>query len=565
VWSFNGKPVNGNEITFKPAERISGGVLKVSFFDIWGKEYSLNSELNVYKPEISILNPVNNTKIPYGEKIIFSGIISDMDSYEWSVNGETVAENTQQKEYEFNSVGDFEIKLIGNFMDESFEKIVNVKVDPPIQKTDADLNVLIGDPVNLNLRISQGIKVNEITWYYDGEEIGKGISLSYVFSGLGEKDIKAVYGDYEVVYTVNVANVSVISPRDGDYYLPGNIKLVSESNTDNVQWFVNGEFAGTGKQINYDFTDYGEYLIQVGSTDSKGINIYIYKSIGNAVIEGAENDGQYYNDNVLELSVIAETEIGIKSVLWYVDDSPVYTGNNFKPDLKFMGASRNHKIKAEVTDIKGNMTFAEIIIFVMEKPEFRIISPSDKSTFSVGEEFVISGNFISGSFDSVESLVWYYDGDAVSENTLSAVVKAESEGEKEIKAVLKDKLGNEFTKEITVKITNNSYIRITSPVQNQKFVFGENINAQAEGFRNTAAGKQNLDMDRLSWKLNSEDIGAGKLIVLKNLNPGEYTLTAVHPEVQDSVSVDFTVTKPDIVIGLNDGFIYNAGTKLKLS
>ncbi|HOO74580.1 MAG TPA: hypothetical protein PLS66_04750, partial [Tepiditoga sp.] len=87
----------------------------------------------------------------------------------------------------------------------------------------------------------------------------------------------------------------------------------------------------------------------------------------------------------------------------------------------------------------------------------------------------------------------------------------------------------------------------------------------AEGFRNTAAGKQSLNMEGLSWKLNSEDAGFGRLIVLKNLNPGEYSLTAVHPEVQDSVSVDFTITKPDIVIGLNDGFIYNAGTKLKLS
>ena len=102
--------------------------------------------------------------------------------------------------------------------------------------SDKDANTALKTPFNFNL----------IQEFYKDNNIGYGL----------------VHDDYEKNKNILENNNLILNPHNGDIFLLEEITQIPLRAREEVEWYVDGQFLGVGKEIIFDVESFGDYEIR---------------------------------------------------------------------------------------------------------------------------------------------------------------------------------------------------------------------------------------------------------------------------------------------------------------
>ncbi|WP_129409128.1 PKD-like domain-containing protein [Marinitoga lauensis] len=420
---------------------------------------------------------------------------------------------------------------------------VNVFVKQPKLKIIAPANnskFAAGESIEFKV-ISQDLD-DDIIWYDNGTEIGRGDSFEYTFNETGEHSIEAISGDYSDSITIFIEALPVLTGEETEFetYINEPISLnvnYENLNPEEIQWLLNGRIIGSGAELEYTFDQPGEYTI-IAKYKDLYIEFYIkVKAIPQIRIIAPLNNAKIKAGE--EITLKSEAKNTEEDIIWYLDDVEIGRGEkiNYVFSNDFEGI---HTLKVE-SGIASN----EITIEIYVERSVKIINPESKLLvidinktysfkaerknieeeiqWSINDEFVGRGDTLEYTFT----------------NSGEFIVKAEAGG---------------FSDEVTVKVVGEKYLIIKNPLDGAKFEIGENIKFSVDAKNVT---------DDIIWYANGEEIGKGIAIEYAFNEAGSYEITAKSGELENTITIEILLPENLKITSPEDGAEFFIGKEVE--
>jgi|GEM_PF-359957 len=381
--------------------------------------------------------------------------------------------------------------------------------------------------------------IEKVEFYANGELIltinDAPYQESYVFTDAGSYQITAVATDNEgkssstesIIITINAVDnenkapeISLISPSSGlSFNVGDNIQFSAEATDmdgtiEKVEFYANGELILTTNdapyQESYVFTDAGTYQITAVATDNQGktattesiiitINAVDNENKAPEITLKSPSNGSSFNvvDTIQFSAEATDMDGTIEKVEFYADGELILTTNDapYQDNYVFTDAG-TYQITAVATDNQGKTATTESIIITInavdnenKAPEITLISPSNGSSFNVGDtiQFSAEATDLDGTIEKVE---FYANGELIL--TTNDAPYQESyvftdAGTYQITAVATDNEGKSSSTEsiiITINAVDNENkapeISLISPSNSSSYNVGDTVQFSAE-------------------------------------------------------------------------------------
>ncbi|SHE60236.1 PKD-like domain-containing protein [Marinitoga hydrogenitolerans DSM 16785] len=495
----------------------------------------LSDSITIFIETVPVLSAENTEyEIYVGDSLTLTVEYENLESQniQWILNGRTIG-NEDTLEYTFNEPGNYTI--IAKYETLSVTFNILVKNFPEIRIVSPLNNAKIKAGEEISLKAESKYADEDIIWYIDGNEIGKGEELKYTFNVEAEGPhtlmVKSGIASHEISIEIYVERfVKIISPKEKLLVLDINqtylFKAEKQNIEEDIQWFVNDENIDSGSSFEYTFTKGGKYIIKAeanGFFDEITVNVVGEKYL----IITSPQDGALFEIGQ-PIKFIADSKNLIEDIMWYANEDEIGKGNSLEYSFNEPG---DYEIKAVSEGIEHS-----IIIKILPPETLNILSPEDGSKFFIGQEieFEASGENLRGD-------IQWFANDVLIGNGKTFTYVFNAPGDYEIKA-------KSPTKETTIKIKilESQTLQIISPNDGNIYKLGKIVKLKANTRYETS----------IEWYANDTYLGEGKELEFIPENYGNFEIKAVADNLEKLVKIYVYKPISDLVIdGINNDAI----------
>ncbi|WGS65643.1 Ig-like domain-containing protein [Marinitoga aeolica] len=443
------------------------------------------------------------------------------EEIQWFINDEVVGSG-DTFEYTFTNSGEYIVKAVaGGFSDEVTVKVVGEKyliIKSPLDGAKFE----VGE--NIKFSVDAKNLIEDIIWYANGEEIGKGNTIEYAFNESGSYEITAKSGDLENSITIEILlpeNIKIVSPDDGaEFFVGKEIEFNAEGENlrSNIQWFVNGVLIGSGESITYTFNTAGNYEIKAKTeTVESIIKIKILESQTLKIIS-PKNDDIYKLGETIKLRANTKYETTIE---WYANGEYLGEGNefNFTPE-----ESGKYEIKAIADNIEKTV---EIYVY---KPIGNLtINGLEKDIFFDDETIELNAVYDYDETIGIKERKWILDGKNISD-TDNITLSELKPGLHVVQFKIWDNMNNHAESKVTINVVERLEIEILSPEEDAHFNLNDSIRLKV-GLKK---GKWN-QIKEINWYFNDNKIANGRDALVSNVGEGDIIIRVEVIDILDEV------------------------------
>lgn len=375
-----------------------------------------------------------------------------------------------------------------------------------------------------------------------------------------DTDLDNIVDTYDCVIG-NKPTVTIIDPQDEEYIQQQAI-LFSGTATDVEDGTISESYyswssdkedgdLGSGNNFTRDDLSVNTHKITLTVTDSHGNEgkdeVTIDVTLGQAptaTITSPEDESSFIvGESVLFAGTGEDPEEGSLSgedLVWTSDkDGEIGTGTSFSTDELSINT---HSITLTVNDRNGNTDSDNITIHVAtdSPPEATITSPSDGSSFQVGESITFTGSGTDDEDGAIpgSSLYWTSNrnGHLGTGNSLTTDILQIDTHTITLTAI--DSYGNEGHADITIHVISDNppEATITSPADGSSFQVGESITFTGTG---TDIEDGTLTGSDLVWTSNHDgQLGTGNSIARSDLSENAHTITLTATDSDGNTDTD---------------------------
>ncbi len=375
-------------------------------------------------------------------------------------------------------------------------------------------------------------------------------------------------------------NVRIKSPLDNDQLIRGEMIIVKADAEDTdgtiakVEFYSGNTLLGTDTTLPHRFywTDLpvGSFALTAKATDNKGAST-VSETVHINVAEKAnaapnvriksplDNDQLIRGDMIIVKAVAEDTDGTIAKGEFYSGNTLLGTDTTLPHRFYWSDlAVGSFALTAKATDDKGAVMVSEAVnISIEEKersaPTVKIITPKTNMEFFRYEDLKIEVQIETPDSEVVK--VEYFRNNVFIGSNYNPPFdfswKAVNLGNMNLRAVVTDNFGIKASSEkISIRVKNNSApsILISSPVNNDEFLFGTNIDIEV----NTSDSDGSVA--KVEFYYGNHFIGQSTNepfnFTWKDVQEGKHTLTAIATDKRGATTVSPSV---DIIVGEKEG------------
>ncbi|NUV00069.1 hypothetical protein XO12_08195 [Marinitoga sp. 1154] len=558
-WFINNEFVNSGD-TFEYTFEDSGE------YNVKAKSGDFSDEIVVKvvgEKYLIIKTPIDGAKFEIGQKIEFVADSKNLkEELRWFVNNNEIGTG-ERISYSFDESGTYEIKVVSGELESSIaieilpQEVLNIV--SPLNNEE----FYIGEEITFEVDV-ENLR-GDVQWFANDTLIGSGEVLNYTFNRPGEYEIKAKSPTKERTIRIKILEsqtLKIILPEDGDIFKFGDtINLKAETKYETtIEWYINDEYIGEGKDLGFIPEESGTYEIKSVADDiEKVVQIYVYKPVSNLSIEGINNNSIFFKDETIDVNAVYEfdEEIGIKEQKWLLDGELISKSKEITLSNMSVG---KHVLIFKVMDNMNNSIENVVEFTVLDRIEFKIVSPEEGSHFNLNDSIRLKIELLNGKWDQIKEINWYFNGNKIVSGR-DALVSNVGEGDIVVKVELIDILDEVYTKEININISDKPILDILEPINNSTFKYGEEIKVVGNVYQTTLEGKTNLNTDDILWYLDGTEVGNGGVIFLDGLETGVHTIQAEYGDLVSEIKIEVLEPLKAKILESQE-FIFNPGEDL---
>ena len=221
-----------------------------------------------------------------GEEIIFTSLYEEIDSYQWNIDSAPEAiDSTLIKT--FNDAGEYIVQLVAEnpLCQESTMQVVNIHENPSAEFTSSNTEICTGETIEFE---NEDENLQSHQWSIDASVISQEQLFSETFSEAGEFTVELTTmnefcsDSQNETITVFASPSAEFTSSNTEICAGETIEFENEDeNAQAFQWLINNEEAGEDQLLSEEFSEAGEYTIELTTvneicSDSQSETIIVY-------------------------------------------------------------------------------------------------------------------------------------------------------------------------------------------------------------------------------------------------------------------------------------------------
>ncbi|GAB6188999.1 hypothetical protein JCM30566_07380 [Marinitoga arctica] len=459
------------------------------------------------------------------------------DEIQWTLNRRIIGTGPDL-EYTFDQSGEYII--VAKYKDLSVEFTIKVKEIPQIRIIDPLDNAKIKAGEEVTLKSESKNIEDDIIWYLDDVEIGRGKEIKFVFSndleGFHVLRVESGIASNQITIEIFVERfVKIIDPENKllviDINKSYSFKAHKENIEDDIIWYINDEEIASGDIFEYTFSNSGEYIVKAKAGDFYDeitVNVVGEKYL---IIKTPIDGAVFEIGDAIKFSV--ESKNIVDNIIWYANGEEIGNGDSIEYSFNEAGS---YEITAKSGELESTIT---IEILLPEKLE--IISPENGSEFYIEKEI----EFTAEGENLRKDIQWFVNGVLIGQGDSIKYI-FNTAGNYEIKAKTET-----VESIIKIKILEAQTLKIISPENGDIYKLGENIKLKA---------KTKYDAT-IEWFIDDEYLSSGSEIIFTPEKFGKHEIKALSGNLEESVKIYIYKPVGNLTIeGLDKDIFFNDET-----